>query len=105
MQVTFRKRATNYRTLLQKVANEDKASYGSLPPCREIAFGELAEQVSAFFTKITHLLSSLSDLSAGEIFEQVCIFLSTCILNLHCFFGVLVFCWSNCVCVGVGACA
>ena len=31
--VSFRKRATNYRALLQKMTFEDKASYGSWPPC------------------------------------------------------------------------
>jgi len=29
----FRKRATNYRALLQKMTYEDKESYDSLPPC------------------------------------------------------------------------
>jgi len=33
LQVIFRKRATNYRTLLQKMTYEDTASYGSSPPC------------------------------------------------------------------------
>jgi len=32
-QVIFRKRATNYRALLRKMSCEDKASYGSSPPC------------------------------------------------------------------------
>jgi len=33
LQVIFRKRTTNYRTLLQKMTYNDKASYGSSPPC------------------------------------------------------------------------
>ena len=33
LQVIDRKRATNYRALLQKMTYKDKASYGSLPPC------------------------------------------------------------------------
>jgi len=33
LQVIFRKRATNYRALLQKMTYKDKASYGSSPPC------------------------------------------------------------------------
>jgi len=33
LQVIFRKRATNYRTLLRKITYKDKASYGSSPPC------------------------------------------------------------------------
>jgi len=33
LQVVFRKRATNYRALLRKLTYEDKASYGSTPPC------------------------------------------------------------------------
>ena len=33
LQVIFRKRACNYRALLRKMTYEDKASYGSSPPC------------------------------------------------------------------------
>jgi len=33
LQVSFRKKATNYRTLLWKITSKDKASYGSSPPC------------------------------------------------------------------------
>jgi len=33
LQVIFRKRATKFRALLQKMTHKDKASYGSLPPC------------------------------------------------------------------------
>ena len=33
LQVNFRKRATNYRALLQKMTHEDKASYDSTSPC------------------------------------------------------------------------
>jgi len=33
LQVIFRKRATNYRVLMRKVTNEDKAVYDSTPPC------------------------------------------------------------------------
>jgi len=33
LQVTFRKGATKYRALLQKITYQHKASYGSLPPC------------------------------------------------------------------------
>jgi len=36
LQVSFHKRATNYRALLQKINNTDKAFYGSSPPCRFI---------------------------------------------------------------------
>jgi len=35
VQVVFRKRATNYRTLVWKMTYEDKASYGSSPPCTQ----------------------------------------------------------------------
>ena len=34
LQVIFRKRAADYRALLRKVTCKDKASFGSLPPCR-----------------------------------------------------------------------
>ena len=33
LQVIFRKRATNFRALLRKMTNENKASYDSTPPC------------------------------------------------------------------------
>ena len=33
LQVIFRERAINYRALLRKMTNEDKASYDSTPPC------------------------------------------------------------------------
>ena len=33
MQVIFRKRATNYRSLLREMTYKDESSYGSLPPC------------------------------------------------------------------------
>ena len=33
LQVSFRKRATNYKALLWEMTSQDKASYGSLPPC------------------------------------------------------------------------
>ena len=33
LKVSFRKRATNYRALLQKMNCEDKASYASSQPC------------------------------------------------------------------------
>jgi len=36
LQVIFRKRATNYRALLQKMIYKDKASHGSLPPCTRV---------------------------------------------------------------------
>ena len=34
LQVILRKRATNYRALLQKMTYEDKASYDSTPPSK-----------------------------------------------------------------------
>ena len=34
LQVSVRKRATNYRTLLQKETYKDQTSYASSPPCR-----------------------------------------------------------------------
>ena len=36
MQVIFRKRATNYRALLQKMTYIDKVSYKSSPPCTHL---------------------------------------------------------------------
>jgi len=39
LQVIFRKRATNYRALLQKMTYKDKASYDSTPPCTGFCYG------------------------------------------------------------------
>jgi len=36
LQVIFRTRATNHRALLRKITYEDKASYGSSPPCSTV---------------------------------------------------------------------
>jgi len=36
LQVIFRKRATNYRAHLRKMAYEDQAPYASTPPCNEL---------------------------------------------------------------------
>jgi len=38
LQVTFRKRATKYRSLLRKITYQDKASYGSSPPCTSFSW-------------------------------------------------------------------
>jgi len=34
LQVSFRKKTTNHQALLRKPTYKDKASYGSLPPCK-----------------------------------------------------------------------
>ena len=36
LQISFRKRNTNYRALLRKITYKDQAFYGSLPNCRHI---------------------------------------------------------------------
>jgi len=38
LQVIFRQRATNYRSLLRKMIYKDKASYRSWPPCKLLVF-------------------------------------------------------------------
>ena len=48
LQVTFRKRATNYRALLRKMTCKDKASYDSTPPCK----GWLVLVEKASFSKV-----------------------------------------------------
>jgi len=37
LHVIFRRTATNYRALLQKMTYKDKASYGSSPPCSKLS--------------------------------------------------------------------
>ena len=53
LQVSFRKRATNYGALLQKMTHKDKASYGSVPPCSifssELAFENFYHTLFAKF--------------------------------------------------------
>jgi len=53
LQVSFRKRATNYGALLRKTAYKDKTSYGSMPPCSvfssEVAFENFYHTLSAKF--------------------------------------------------------
>ena len=39
LQVSFRKRANNYRALLRKMTYKDKASYDAVPPCRVSTWG------------------------------------------------------------------
>ena len=46
LQVIFRKRATDYRALLWKMACKDKASYGSTPPCRTALYNTPAETLN-----------------------------------------------------------
>jgi len=46
MQVSFRKRATNYRARLRKMTCEDKASYGSSPPCTGYCIWRVIESQS-----------------------------------------------------------
>jgi len=52
LQVIFRKRATNYRLLLQKITYKDKASYGSSPLC-----------IIQTCCSLTHTISSTHSLS------------------------------------------
>jgi len=42
LQVIFRKRATDYRALLQKIICRDNASYGTKPPCTGVQKQECA---------------------------------------------------------------
>ena len=43
LQVSFCKRAIIYRALLRKISYEDKASYGSSPPCMILSYGVAIE--------------------------------------------------------------
>jgi len=47
LQIIFRKRAINYRALLRNMTYEDKASYGSSPPC---IMALLTDIIVALFT-------------------------------------------------------
>ena len=57
LQVIFRKRATNYMTLLRKLTYEDKASYDSTPPCikdisrRDICYSTTSARDSLYCEK------------------------------------------------------
>jgi len=39
LHISFRKRATNYRALVQKMTYKDKAACGSWPPCNDTVLG------------------------------------------------------------------
>jgi len=60
LQGNFRKRATNYRALLQKLTHEDKASYGSEPPCTSYTYDKvyLLQSILFHMTKYTSYLTS-----------------------------------------------
>jgi len=58
LQVSFRKRATNYWALLQEMTCKDKASYASSPPSTELTFEIFSYgsfSVSVEFLKSAHL--------------------------------------------------
>ena len=59
LQVIVRKRATNYRALLQKMTYEDKASYESTPPCTCMrtshAIGGARQELHTFLTRFSHV--------------------------------------------------
>ena len=62
MQVSFRKRVTNYGLLLQKMTYKDKASYGPSPPCNRILQGtyELSPLHTSFLQK-SPVISGLTE--------------------------------------------
>jgi len=49
LQVSFRKRATNYCVFLRKMTCKDAASYGSSPPCTAGAAAEQLQFVTLFW--------------------------------------------------------
>ena len=63
MHVSFCKRATNYRTLLQKKTNTDTTSYVSSPPCRVVyIFGKslvFSEKEPYVLGKETYIVDSM----------------------------------------------
>jgi len=64
LQVSFRKRATNFRALLQKTISKGKASYDSTPPCIHVyIYMNMCDPSDSYVTwliqftcDITHLL-------------------------------------------------
>jgi len=76
LQVIFRKRATDYRAFLRKMTYEDKASYGSSPPC----IADMCEHVAIrFMCTSTHMCTYthrslcvhiLTDLLRGNSFSH-----------------------------------
>jgi len=58
VQVIFRKRATNYRALLRKMTQKDKAFYDSMPPCTTAAYPRVSchtlSHVEIYTQHITH---------------------------------------------------
>jgi len=59
-QVIFRKRANNYRALLRKMTYNDKASYGSSPPCTMICGGFTGQEQLILMTYwVGHIVTEL----------------------------------------------
>ena len=52
LQIIFHKRATKYRSLLQKMTYKDKGSYESSPPCNKANKSFISHKVNISFHKI-----------------------------------------------------
>jgi len=67
LQVIFRKRATNYKALLRKMTNEDKASHDSTSPCMYATGNVCLESCTCFGNKIDTLTNYRSLLQKSHI--------------------------------------
>jgi len=73
LQVSFRKRATNYRDFLRKMTCKDKASYGSWPPCATHVKTHHAYGVASIsrLLQIIGLFRRIQSLYKGSFAEEI----------------------------------
>jgi len=66
LQISFRKRATNFRALLRKITSKDKASYDSTPPCTALLHVECHSIKSCNLKFVSPMSQFLSPMSQFE---------------------------------------
>ena len=130
LQVSFRKKTTNHQALLRKPTYKDKASYGSLPPCKPTYC------LCCFFPLpvvcvvcvcvclcvgvggyTTALLVLLLPLPVAGVSVHACVHVCTCVRfitlpAMHAFVHACLHCWCSyfpcllrvCMCVRVYVC-
>jgi len=61
LQVSFRKRATNFRALLQKTISKGKASYDSTPPCIHVyIYMNMCDPSDLYVTRLMYFIRDMT---------------------------------------------
>ena len=102
LQVSFCKRANNYRTLLRKLTYKDKASYASSPPC--ICPTHLC--VLCFFVKAPCVCTDKCEsVRKSHVFDRVVSYVCVSCIWLMCMADVCVsYVWLMCMAHVYGSC-